>query len=108
MNKSIKVFLVALALLLALTASALPAAAHAEGPALYCDPRTLNNCTDTGDLSAEDSFVCEGKARDAASCTDRRTGDTWSYCAFLGYEPGKDQDHYLCGPEQTHGGNHHS
>jgi hypothetical protein len=109
MKGGIRALLVAL-VLLALSASALPAAAHGGGPAFYCDAGTLNNCTDTGDIAtAEDFFSCEGTTRDSARCTNRITGETSPYCAFHEYEPGKDQDHYLCGAGPTQGGgNHHS
>ncbi len=109
MKGNIRALLVASVLLVALTASALPAAAHGGGPAFYCDVGTLNNCTDTGDTAtAEDFFSCEGEARGTVSCTNRVTGETAPYCAFHEHEPGKGQDHYLCGAGPTQGGgNHH-
>jgi hypothetical protein len=99
MKTSTKTFLAMLVMSGVLAAFALPAAAHGFGPVLYCDARTLQNCTDTADAaSAQDAFSCEGTAGDAASCTNRRSGEASPYCAFMGHVSGTDRDSYLCGP----------
>ena len=108
MKSNLRVLLVALALLLVLAASALPAAAHGGGPLFYCDAGTLNNCTDTSDPALSgDFFECEGTVGDVASCTSQKTGELSPYCVFLGHVSGTDRDSYLCGPEPTQGGKHH-
>jgi hypothetical protein len=108
MRSTRRVILIALALLLALMGSTLPATAHGGGPALYCEEGTLNNCSDTGDVAtAQDFFSCEGEAGLFASCTNQTTGETSPYCAFHQNEGGK--DHYLCGAGPTQDeGEHHS
>jgi hypothetical protein len=99
MKMSTRMFFVALVMPLVLVAFALPAAAHGFGPVLYCDAGTLSNCTDTIDVaSAQDTFGCEGEAGDAASCTNRRTGEASPYCVFQGHVSGTERDSYLCGP----------
>ena len=83
-----------------LIATALPATAQGLGPAIACDAGTFNNCTDSVSLSSsKESFACEGKVRDTASCTNQRTSETSHYCVFMGHEPTEDRDMYLCGPE---------
>jgi hypothetical protein len=94
-----RMFLAALVMALVMAAFALPVAAHGFGPVFYCDTGTLNNCTDAVDVaSAEDTFSCEGTAGDAASCTNRRTGEASPYCVFQGHVSGTERDSYLCGP----------
>ncbi len=108
MKSNLRVLLVALALLLVLATSALPAAAHGGGPLFYCDAGTLNHCTDTSDPALSgDFFECEGTAGDVASCTSQRTDELSPYCVFLGHVSGTDRDSYLCGPEPTQGSKHH-
>lgn len=93
-RRALSAALVALALL---TAHPLPASAHGEGPALYCQAETLDDCTDTGDATtAVDFFDCQGQARGVASCYDRTTGEVSPYCAFHEYDSAKDRDHYMC------------
>jgi hypothetical protein len=90
---------VALVMPLVLAAFALPVSAHGFGPVLYCDTGSLSNCTDTIDAaSAGDTFSCEGKAGETASCTNRSTGEASPYCVFLGHVSGTERDSYLCGP----------
>ena len=94
-----RIIFAALMIVLVTAALALPAAAHGFGPVFYCDAGTLNNCTDTIDAaSAEDTFSCEGKAGDTASCTNRRTDEASPYCVFEGRVSGTERDSYLCGP----------
>jgi hypothetical protein len=94
-----RMFLAVLVMALVMAAFALPVAAHGFGPVFYCDAGTLNNCTDAVDVaSAEDTFSCEGTAGDAASCTNRRTGEASPYCVFQGHVSGTERDSYLCGP----------
>ena len=84
-----------------LVASALPAAADDFGPTFFCDAQALTNCTDTSDPAlAEDTFSCEGALRDVTGCTDRRTGASSPYCAFMGEETSNNRDAYMCGPPQ--------
>jgi hypothetical protein len=102
MKSSIRVLLVTLALLLTLVVSALPAAADDFGPAFFCDAQTLSNCTDTNNPTlAEDTFSCEGTARDVASCTNLLTGESAPYCVFMGEDMAEgastNRDAYLCG-----------
>lgn len=102
MKSSKRVLLVMLALLLTLALLALPAAADDFGPAFFCDAQTFSNCTDTSNLAlAEDTFSCEGTARDIASCTNLLTGESASYCVFMGEDMAEgvstNRDAYLCG-----------
>src|SRR5919112_5736350 len=95
----------ALVLMLILAASALPAAAEAFGPAFFCDAQAFSNCRDTSDPAlAEDTFSCEGTARDVASCTNQTTGESAPYCVFMGEDMGEEgptnRDAYLCGAPQ--------
>jgi hypothetical protein len=92
----------ALVLMLILSAYALPAAADDFGPAFFCDAQAFSNCTDTSDPTlAEDTFSCEGTARDVASCTNQTTGESAPYCVFMGEDMGEvgstNRDAYLCG-----------
>jgi hypothetical protein len=92
----------ALVLMLILSAYALPAAADDFGPAFFCDAQAFSNCTDTSDPAlAEDTFSCEGTARDVASCTNQTTGESAPYCVFMGEDMGEvdstNRDAYLCG-----------
>lgn len=84
--------------------TALPTAAQSAaqdfGPSVSCNAGTLEKCTESAFLdSSKESFTCEGKTRDAISCTNRRTSETSPYCVYIGHEPSKDRDLYLCGPE---------
>ena len=101
MKSSMRVLLVTLALLLTLAVSALPAAADDFGPAFFCDAQAFSNCTDTSNPTlAEDTFSCEGTARDIASCTNLLTGESAPYCVFMGEdvaEGATNRDAYLCG-----------
>jgi hypothetical protein len=82
-----------------LITTALPAAAQGLGPAVFCDEGTFERCTESARLnSSQESFICEGLGRDAASCTNRRTGETSPYCVFMGHESSEGRDAYLCGP----------
>jgi len=97
-----RVLLVTLALLLTLAVSALPAAADDFGPAFFCDAQGFTNCTDTNNPAlAEDTFSCEGTARDIASCRNLLTGESASYCVFMGEDMAEgvstNRDAYLCG-----------
>jgi len=99
MKLSTRIFFVALMMALVLAASTLPAAAHGFGPVFYCAAGKLTKCTDTIDVaSAQDTFSCEGKVEDDASCTNRRTGEASPYCVFEGRVSGTERDSYLCGP----------
>lgn len=99
MKMSTRTFLTVLVISAVLAAFTLPAAAHGFGPVLYCDTGTLQNCTDTTDAgTARDIFSCEGTAGAAASCTNRMSGETSPYCAFMGHLSGTDRDSYLCEP----------
>lgn len=105
-------FFAALVAALTIAAFAHPVLAHGFGPVFYCDAGTLSNCTDTIDVaSAEDTFSCEGEAGEAASCTNRRTGEASPYCVFEGHVSGTERDSYLCGPapgeQQQQGGHKH-
>ena len=106
-----RIIFAALMIVLVTAALTLPAAAHGFGPVFYCDAGTLNNCTDTIDAaSADDTFSCEGKVGDTASCTNRRTGEASPYCVFEGRVSGTERDSYLCGPapgEQQQGEHNH-
>ena len=83
MKSSIRVLLVTLALLLTLAVSALPAAADDFGPAFFCDAQSFTNCTDTSNPAlAEDTFSCEGTARNIASCRNLLTGESAPYCVL--------------------------
>jgi hypothetical protein len=110
MKISTRMFFAALVVALVMVAFALPVSAHGFGPVFYCDAGTLSNCTDTIDAaSAEDTFSCEGETGDAASCTNRRTGEESPYCMFEGRVSGTERDSYLCGPapgEQQQQGEH--
>ena len=102
MKSSMRVLLVTLALLLTLAVSALPAAAHDFGPAFFCDAQAFSNCTDTSNPAlAEDTFSCEGTARDIASCRNLLTGESAPYCVFMGEDMvegvSTNRDAYLCG-----------
>jgi len=102
MKSSIRVLLVTLALLLTLAVSALPAAADDFGPAFFCDAQAFTNCTDTSNPAlAEDTFSCEGTARDIASCRNLLTGESAPYCVFMGEDMAEgastNRDAYLCG-----------
>ena len=102
MKSSIRVLLVTLALLLTLAVSALPAAADDFGPAFFCDAQSFTNCTDTSNPAlAEDTFSCEGTARDIASCRNLLTGESAPYCVFMGEDMAEgastNRDAYLCG-----------
>src|SRR5215212_1837168 len=102
MKSSIRVLLVTLALLLTLAVSALPAAADDFGPAFFCDAQAVTNCTDTSNPAlAEDTFSCEGTARDTASCRNLLTGESAPYCVFMGEDMAEgvstNRDAYLCG-----------
>ena len=102
MKSSMRVLLVTLALLLTLAVSALPAAAHDFGPAFFCDAQAFSNCTDTSNPAlAEDTFSCEGTAREVGSCTDLLTGESAPYCVFMGEDMAEgvstNRDAYLCG-----------
>ena len=80
--------------------TALPTAAQGFGPSVSCDAGTLEKCTEGALLdSSKESFACEGKTRDAISCTNRKTSETSPYWVYMGYEPREDRDLYLCGPE---------
>ena len=112
MRISTRTFFAALVAALTMAAFALPVSAHGFGPVFYCDAGTLSNCTDTIDVaSAEDTFSCEGEAGEAASCTNRRTGEASPYCVFEGHVSGTERDSYLCGPapgeQQQQGGHKH-
>lgn len=98
-------FLGTLVLVLFLVTPALPAAADGFGPAFFCDAQAFSNCTDTSDPAlAEDTFDCEGTARDVASCTNRITGESSPYCVFMGEDMGEggstNRDAYLCGASE--------
>ena len=102
MKSSMRVLLVTLALLLTLAVSALPAAADDFGPAFFCDAQAFTNCTDTSNPAlAEDTFSCEGTVRDIASCTNLLTGESATYCEFMGEDMAEgvstNRDAYLCG-----------
>ena len=102
MKSSMRVLLVTLALLLTLAVSALPAAADDFGPAFFCDAQSFSNCTDTSNPAlAEDTFSCEGTARDIASCRNLLTGKSAPYCVFMGEDMAEgastNRDAYLCG-----------
>src|SRR5215217_3628499 len=102
MKSSMRVLLVTLALLLTLAVSALPAAADDFGPAFFCDAQAFSNCTDTSNPAlAEDTFSCEGTARDTASCRNLLTGESAAYCVFMGEDMAEgastNRDAYLCG-----------
>jgi hypothetical protein len=102
MKSSIRVLLVTLALLLTLAVSALPAAADDFGPAFFCDAQSFTNCTDTSNPAlAEDTFSCEGTARNIASCRNLLTGESAPYCVFMGEDMAEgastNRDAYLCG-----------
>ena len=102
MKSSIRVLLVTLALLLTLAVSALPAAADDFGPAFFCDAQGFTNCTDTSNPAlAEDTFSCEGTARDFGSCRNLLTGKSAPYCVFMGEDMAEgastNRDAYLCG-----------
>jgi hypothetical protein len=85
-----------------LAALALPAAAQSFGLVLYCDARTLQNCTDTTDATtAGDAFGCEGTVGDTASCTNQRSGEVSPYCVLMGHVSGTNRDSYLCGTAPT-------
>ena len=91
-----------LVLVLILATSAPPAAADTFGPAFFCDAQAFSNCTDTSDPAlAEDTFSCEGAARDVGSCTNLLTGESAPYCVFMGEDMGEggstNRDAYLCG-----------
>ena len=101
MKSSIRVLLVTLALLLTLAVSALPAAADDFGPAFFCDAQSFTNCTDTSNPAlAEDTFSCEGTARNIASCRNLLTGESAPYCVFMGEDMAEgvstNRDAYLC------------
>src|SRR5215218_3064047 len=101
MKSSMRVLLVTLALLLTLAVSALPAAADDFGPAFFCDAQGFTNCTDTSNPAlAEDTFSCEGTARDIASCRNLLTGESAPYCVFMGEDMAEgvstNRDAYLC------------
>ncbi len=94
------IFRVCVVMVAMLIASALPAAAQGLGPSIFCDAGTFSECTDSLRLdSSRASFACEAAVRDAASCTNERTAETFPYCVLLGHEPGADRDVYLCGPD---------
>ena len=102
MKSSLRVLLVTLALLLTLAVSALPAAAHGFGPAFFCAAQSFSDCTDTSNPAlAEDTFSCEGTARDTASCRNLLTGESAPYCVFMGEDMAEgastNRDAYLCG-----------
>jgi hypothetical protein len=98
MKMSTRTFLTVLVMSGVLAPFALPAAAHGFGPVPYCDVGTLQNCTNTTNAgTAQDIFSCEGTEGDFASCTNRRSGETSPYCAFMGHVSGTDRDSYLCG-----------
>ena len=102
MKSSMRVLLVTLALLLTLAVSALPAAADDFGPAFFCDAQSFGNCTDTNNPAlAEDTFSCEGTPRDIASCRNLLTGESATYCVFMGEDMAEgastNRDAYLCG-----------
>jgi hypothetical protein len=89
-----------------LTASALPTAAYALGPAIFCDAQAFSNCTDTSDPAlAEDTFSCEGVVRDVASCANLLTGESSPYCVFMGEDMAEggstNRDAYLCGSPES-------
>ena len=80
--------------------TALPTAAQGFGPSVSCNAGTLEKCTESAFLdSSKESFTCEGMTRDAISCTNRSTSETFPYCVYMGHEPSKERDLYLCGPE---------
>lgn len=82
-----------------LVASALPAAAQGFGPTVFCKEGTFDGCTDNVRLDlSEGFFSCEGTIREAASCANQGTAETFSYCPFVGHEPTEARDIYLCGP----------
>ena len=84
-----------------LVASVLPAGADDFGPTFFCDALAFTNCTDTSNPAlADDTFSCEGAPRDVTGCTDRRTGASSPYCAFMGEETSNNGDAYMCGPPQ--------
>src|SRR5215204_2389686 len=92
----------ALVLILILAAFALPALADDFGPAFFCDAQSFSNCTDTSNPAlAEDTFSCEGTARDIASCRNLLTGESAPYCVFMGEDMAEgvstNRDAYLCG-----------
>src|ERR671911_126771 len=92
----------ALVFILILAASAFPAAADDFGPAFFCDAQAFTNCTDTSNPAlAEDTFSCEGTARDIASCRNLLTGESAPYCVFMGEDMAEgastNRDAYLCG-----------
>lgn len=94
------VLTIAVVMVAMLMVTALPAAAQGFGPSVACDAGTFNGCTDSVfPGSSKESFTCEGKVGDTASCTNQRTSKTSPYCVFLGHEPSEDRDLYLCGPE---------
>lgn len=79
--------------------TALPAA-QGFGPSVSCNAGTLEECTEGALLdSSKESLACEGKTRDAISCTNRRTSETSPHCVYMGHESREDRDLYLCGPE---------
>jgi hypothetical protein len=96
-----RVLLGTLTLLLILAACALPAFAHDFGPDIFCDAGTLTNCTNHVDPTSEgDAFSCEGDVGGLLNCTSQLTGDSSSYCVFMGNDASsQDRDVYVCGPQ---------
>src|SRR5215213_6948195 len=72
---------------------------------LRSDPQAFASCTDTSNLAlAEDTFSCEGKVRDIASCRNLLTGESAPYCVFMGEDIAEgastNRDAYLWGPPE--------
>ena len=94
------VLAISIAMAVTSIALALPVGAQGLGPSVACDAGTFDNCTDSAVLgSSKETFACEGSERGTATCTNRRSSETYPYCVFLGHEPAEGRDMYLCGPD---------